>query len=271
MYRNLNILEEKEFEFFRIPFKSGRQTLSNLKKGLYFGMFLQAFLSLVFYYVLTESSKPLGLYIYIIIISSFIISVLLIALSIIFAFPVVYQKRQALQYLVVSLVLFNVFGLSMYSIAIYLMYLEIDETSTTFSIFLFVSIIIYIVFATTVLFRIVRSLMKGDYRESSLKHNHEKALKADKKRLRFNEYLIALIGAVFVIQFVLNNILITEVRIILLILLMFLLSYIGIYMFAHSLITYYCKKRFASFNFDEDGNLYPLGSGDRVRNKEELA
>lgn len=48
---------------------------------------------------------------------------------------------------------------------------------------------------------------------------------------------------------------------------MFLLPYVGLYSFSHALTQYYCKKRFDRFNFDEDGNLHPFGSGDKVKDQ----
>lgn len=266
MFKKFNTLFEEDFAFFRIPFKSRRQTLTNLKKGLYFGIFLQTFLSFIHFFIWQDPVNDFGLLLNILLVISFSISIILIIMSIIFTLPSVYQQKQHTQYLVVSLMLLNVFGLSMYTIGLYLLQMNVDITENAFRIFVIVSIFLYAVFMIFVFMRLTRSLMKGEFREDTGKYDHERALKQDKKRTsKFLEFTVVLIGIIFIVQFMLNNFVTMDVRMMILTIIMLLLPYLMLYMFGHSLITYYCKKRFASFNFDDEENLNPSGSGDKLK------
>ena len=265
--KKMDLLEEDDFEMFRIPFISGRQTPRNLIYGLILGVAVQTLLGFVAFGVV-KNITDINVMEKLISWCYLVFTIIIIFLSILCMFI----KNQSKQYLVVSLMLLNVTGISLYVVAIYLLKLEIGISSRTFITFIGINLILFISFFIIMLIRLNQSLQKGYFRKDSKKYKYEEKFKNDKKALKNVPQIgIALVGAIFIIRFLFSQYLSMDIETLIMTFLFLMMPYISLYMFAHSLVTYYCKKRFASFNFDEDGNLYPLGSGDKVRDKEKLA
>ncbi len=268
LFKDLDKLGERDFAFFRIPFESGRQTLPNIRRGLILGVFMQALFGGLFVYAAANPAVYPANEKTIIISLSFLITAILILLSLIFYFPGMYQKKQHIQYLISSLSLYNISGISLYFISLLLLKTESEIVLNQFIMLSCITLFLLILFFITIIFRIIKSLKKGNYKRESDKFNYRKRLKDDREKLsRIPELMICTVAILFIVQAVINQISYINTSILVIILLCILLPYISVYMFAHSLITYYCKKRFASFNFDEEGNLQPSGSRDRVKDK----
>jgi len=272
LFKKLDLLPEDDFAYFRTSFESGRQVPNNLKKGLYFGILIHLILIYFSGYSLYDPPESLDSVMKVFFITTTIITFALIIISFIYTIPAVYQKKQHVQYLVGNLSILNIGGIFMYSIAFYLIKTETNITEKYLLTLICLGTFLLLIFLMSILIRLYRHLLAGDYRSDSETNNYKKALEKEKKTLsRLPESIIALTGLILITQSLLQNYVNMNTETIVMIVIFLLIPYVTVYSFSHALITYYCKKRFASFNFDEDGNLYPLGSGDRVRDKEELA
>ena len=268
LLKKLDKLEEEDFVIFRIPFETGRQSLSNIKRGLLLGVFVQFLFGGVFIYVVADPEVYPNEIKTILIGLSYLITTCLIIISIIFTLPNMYKKRQHIQYLIFSLMLLNVSGLSLYLMSMLFLNRGAIMDHSTYIILICITFLLLFLFFVLITLRLISSLEKGFYRRESRKFDYEDKYKEDTKRLtKLPEVTVGIVGLIIIMNslFKYSNL---AIELLIATILCFLLPYISVYMFAHSLITYYCKKRFTSFNFDEDGNLYPLGSGDRVRDKE---
>lgn len=129
LFKKLDMLTEGDFELFRIPFESGRQTLTNIRKGLIFGVFMQTLFGGLFVYAATDPVVYPGIEKTIFITISFIITTIIILLSVIYAIPTYYKKYQHIQYLAGSLMLLNVSGISLYFISMLIIKREAKITN----------------------------------------------------------------------------------------------------------------------------------------------
>ena len=195
-------------------------------------------------------------------------AITLIVFSLIYSVSKVYGKRQHIQYILANLNLLSILGILSFNLALLILKTETDTSENTLLIIMITGLFFLLFFLLTVIVRLYRSLLRGAFRKDSDTHGYEKALEKDKEIVsKLPESVVGLIGLILFVQYLFTN-LTSGIENIIIMTAMFLLPYVGLYSFSHTLITYYCKKRFTSFNFDEDGNLYPLGSGDRVRGKE---
>ena len=262
------MLEEEDFAIFRTSFESGRQTPETIRKGIVLAIIMQIVMGVGIFAAADPTVSP-EFHKATLLIVQYTCTLCLFIYSIIYAIPKIYMKKQHIQFLVASLSLLNFIGIFPFYGLLFILVRLVEITEKSFfslAIFILVSGIIFYI---AIIFRLQRSIHAGHYRKDSTKHNYSEVLKRDRAIFsRLPELIIIGIGLVFIIRFILTNMFTVDTEMMILFFMLFALFYMGIFMFAYSIIVVYCKKRFASFNFDENGNLYPLGSGDRVRDKE---
>ncbi|KAA0955565.1 hypothetical protein FQ087_13230 [Sporosarcina sp. ANT_H38] len=247
-------LTVEDFEVLRGPLESGRQSPSALAGALVLSIFLQALLFALEYFMAGNATaypyKDEILKVH------FWITAGLMVLSLIYAIPAVYKRSGKIQYLVTILVAQNLFSVSLFISALFLIALEGEGMSFTpesllnFTyILLLIGLLVFI--ATSVRFYIL--LRNGHYRKGS---------KKDELRGRFEtkSYIPAAvlggIGLVFVIQYIARTSVNTDINGMVVIVLGVLLFFVMLFILPEQLVILYCKFRFKSFNFNERGRLY---------------
>jgi len=253
---NLILLKKLTIEdvaVLREPLVSGRQSPNALAGALVLSIFLQALLFALEYFMVGNATaypyKDEILKVH------FWITAGLMVLSLIYAIPAVYKRSGKIQYLVSILVSQNVFSVSFFIIALFLIALEgegmsfIPQSLLNFTyILLLLGLLVFI--ATSVRFYIL--LRNGHYRKGS---------KKDKLRGRFEtkSYIPAAVlggmGLVFVIQYIARTSAIIDVDIMIVIVIGILLFFVMLFVLPEQLVILYCKYRFKSFNFDKRGYL----------------
>ncbi len=247
-------LLEKDFEVLRGPFESGRQGPGALAGTLFLCIFLQLLLFSLEYFMVGNATiypykdQILTVHLW--------ITVALIVLSLIYAFPAVYKRSGKIQYLISILVSHNLFSISFLICALFLIGNDGGKGTNMSSESLLN--LTYIVLSTGLLIFIVTCirfyilLRKGDYRKGS---------KKDKIRGHFeaNSLLpmasILGIGLVFVIQYIVRNSAIDDLNIMIFIVIGIALFFVMLFILPEQLVILYCKYRFKSFNFNECGYL----------------
>ncbi|MBO0589713.1 hypothetical protein [Sporosarcina sp. E16_8] len=246
-------LTVKDFEVLRGPLESGRQSPPALAGALILSVFLQALLFALEYFMVGNATvypykdEILKVHLW--------ITAGIMVLSLIYAIPAVYKRSGKIQYLLSILVSQNLFSVSFFICALFLIALEGEDMSFTSEsllnftyILLLLGLLIFI--ATFVRFAIL--LRNGHYRKGS---------KKDVLRGRFEtkSYIPAAvfcgIGLVFVIQYIARTSVIIDVDIMIAIVIGILLFFVMLFILPEQLVILYCKFRFKSFNFDKRGYM----------------
>jgi len=167
-------LKEEDFGVLRGPFESGRQTPGNLGFTLIISIFLQALLYALEYFMAADATifpyKDNILQIH------FWLTVVLIILSIIYAFPAIYKKNGKMQYLVTIIVTQNMSSIPFIIMALFLIGKDGEGMIVTASSLLnFTFAILFLGFlvftATSIRFYLL--LKKGFYRKGRKKEKYE--------------------------------------------------------------------------------------------------
>ena len=190
----------------------------------------------------------------------FTLSIVIIILSIIYSFPAFHKKHEAIQYLVTTLVTMNT-GICFFLCSIFLIWdnrlLEKDLPVIKTSIIAAVIIGVLVFVVTWIRFMIL--LKKGEYRPGSKKESVRGRIESMSlviPAIIIGTGLSMFLQAVFRTMTIDGN----ELFIILV---GPLLLYLFLFVLPEQIVIIYCKKRFKSFTFDEKGNLYPIGSGEK--------
>jgi|SRR5690625_480996 len=251
-------LSEEDFAVLRGSLESGRQSPNALGGILILSIFLQGLMFVLTYFVAADSTfYPNQTIIFIL---HLVITIIFILLAIIFAIPSVYMKYQKTQYFLSILISQNLFGVYFYIAALFLIGSEflvehqnIESLMTLTYVTLIIGVLIFIV----TFIRFYKLLQKGEYSKGS---------KKDSLRGRFEtkSYLpIAIIGGlgiVYVIQHIARNTYSIDINAMTIIIIGPLLFYTMLFVLPEQLVILYCKRRFESFNYDQHGNLKPLGT-----------
>ncbi len=259
-------LEEEDFALFRTSFESGRQTPDNLRNVLLVGIIGQLLFGLGIFAAADPTMHP-EYNKSILLTIQYVFTFILIILSIIYAIPTIYYKKQQGQLIVGSLMLLNFISIFPYFAALFMLVRSVNLTERAFITLAVGVLLLGIAFLVAIIIRLQRSLERGEYRKDSTIHQHEKVLERDRSTLsKLPEFIIAAIGLVFILRFLFDGFLTGYIENMIFVILFFAVFFMGMYLFAYSIISIYCKKRFSSFNFDKDGKLQPWGSGDRTKN-----
>lgn len=260
MFSILNRLQEKEFVALRIPFKSGRQSPKSMGGMLLFGVLLQLCLFTLVYLVAADRTGfPFKTEIFIV---HLILTVITIFLSIIFSIPKVYRKHEAMQYMVVLLVTLNIFGIPMYLSALFLAWPDriLPQHEPAIMRSVWISLVAGLLVFIVTWIRFLRLLKNGEYREGSERDAIRGKWEA--KSLLVPAVIVGT-SLSLILQSVFKSMGSFDGNIMMIIVVGLLVFYTILFVLPEQMMLVYCKRRFKSFNFDKDGNVLPLGSGER--------
>ncbi len=257
LLKQLSKLDEEDFAVLRGPFESGRQSPKSLGGVLVLSIFLQGLLFLLTYFIVAD--RTVYPYKEMFFILHLGITVILILFSIVYSIPAIYMKQQKVQYFISILVSQNLFGLFFLVCSLFLIGSDLVIIRTDYSLLIITLLIIafgiLIFLATFIRFYIL--LRKGAYRIGSQK---------GKLRSRFEtkSYLPAVIvgstGMVIIIRYIVNTFQLADVEALGMTILCISIFYTMLFVLPEQLVILYCKTRFDSFNFDQEGNLKPFSS-----------
>lgn len=262
----MNMLKESDFAIFRTSFESGRQTPIALRKSIIIAILMQLVMGVVIFAAADPTMRPEYHKVTLLIIQ-YTFTLLLIIYALVYLFPSANFKKQHNQLLAGSLLLLNFIGIFPFYAGMFLLVRNTEVSESSFYSLAAVIVVSGILLYAATTYRLRKSIEAGNYRKDSEKFNYEDVVKKDSKILsRLLEFIIAGVGIVFIISYLMST-MPDDLEDIILVLFCFLLFYLGIFLFAYSTISVYCKRRFNSFHFDEEGQLYPFGSGDKVVDK----
>lgn len=263
----MNEFKEEDFGLFRSSFESGRQSPRNIAKLTWLMIFPQFLLCLVLYVASNDSSRFITLK-QGIMNGIFLFTLVLIVLLVIYSVPYLYKKQEHIQFRIFSLGYFNNIVIIPYFSS---MFFLVRENNTPDYIYFIVAILL-ILFGLGMFYMSLHltftSISNGYFARESIENNYNSAVKKEKN---FKSKLPGLVfgGAGLLLVFGSSPPFVdTYDREALFLAVILLLAYfLGIHIVTMNLIAIYCKERFRSFNFSEEGHLYPWGSGDRLENK----
>ena len=242
---------EEDFEVLRGPLESGRQSPASLSPMLIISVFLQPLMLMLTYVVAADASifpyKEIMFVIHLIII-----------LSIIFAIPSVYKKYQITQYLVTIFMSQNLLGIFVYLMALFFIGKERNISEESLLTFTFISLLVGLLIFITTCIRFYILLKRGKYRKGT-KRDVMRSKTEFKVKSHLPMIMIASIGLVFFIQYLVNIIGWNDIETIMLILLGISIYFVMLFVLPEQLVILYCKYRFESFNFNKNGELKPMG------------
>ncbi|MFC4618225.1 hypothetical protein ACFO4N_05720 [Camelliibacillus cellulosilyticus] len=259
----LNKLSEEDFAVLRGPFESGRQSPNMLSKVLLLTAVLQWILFVGVYIPLAYDSifpyKRTIFYIHL------AFAILLTLLSIIYAIRKIYIKSQRIQYIILIIMSQNLGGILLFIGSLFILGSKVKKDSINMLIILTYALLAIglLIFVLTCI-RFYKLLKKGEYRKGSKKDFWR--LKLEKGSL--TPLMIGLgIFLVSIVNFLIRTDVFDhtdDIMEIVFVFIGFLLFYTMLFFLPEQLVILYCKWRFESFNYDEEGQLKPMGSGDRL-------
>lgn len=249
-------LKVEDFEVLRIPLESGRQGPAQLAVALILGaIFMPLIYALEYYVASYDSIFP---YKQEILNVHFWFTIILAALSIVYAIPFIYRRSQKFQYLLSILVSQNLFTFPLFICALFFIGRDGEGMKATpesllkFTyVLLFIGLLVFVV--TFIRFYIL--LRKGQYRKGSRKE--QLRTKFEKKSLLSTAIFVG-IGLVLVLQFIIRKSAINDFNMYGVVLIGITLFYVMLFILPEQLIILYCKMRFKSFNYNERGYLNGL-------------
>lgn len=192
------------------------------------------------------------------------------ALSLIYGIPHVNRVSQKMQYVIVMNTLLLI-GISFYMVPLYVVADEVlfgynallyDVTAETFIRFIQLSLLLGFFIMIVGFIRFNYLLKHGKFRKGShldLKRQTTEESPTDYIRA----ILIIVVGIVVIAQAIMRYLKVDDPSRILVASFGILAFYFVLYKLPDQLCILYCKWRFKSFNFDKEGNIYPIGTGDR--------
>ena len=257
IYRQLNKLEERDFAVLRGPLESGRQSPKTIGGILILSVFLQALLFSLTYLVAADNTKfpykDILFYIHL------VGTTILIIFSVLYSIPSLYKKGQKIQYFISILVSQNLFGMMLFISSLFLIgsdrLFTIEQSELIQITLVMIGLGILTFFITFI--RFYKLLSKGEYRLGSKKAQLRTRFEA-KSLIPFA--VISGTGISLLLQYIFKNMIIIDGNVMMLILLGPLVFYTMLFVLPEQLVILYCKSRFDSFNFDQEGNLKPFSS-----------
>ena len=251
----LNSYKEKNFAALRGPLESGRQSPSNLAFILLIGFFMQPLFFFLANYVLGDETN--FTYAFEVKIAHMVLTIILMILCIIFAFPQVYVKYERAQYLLVILVSQNLGGAFGYIGSIYSFERVYNAESATLNrlaaITLMVGVFVFII--TSIRFN--KLLKEGKYRRGGEKDQLRRGFEG---KSFISLAIVAGLGIFYMIQAVMAaGTYLIDWDMVLGAILGQLIFHTMLFVLPEQLVILYCKYRFKSFNYKKNGKLYPFG------------
>ncbi|MFB1051949.1 hypothetical protein [Paraliobacillus sp. JSM ZJ581] len=248
----LNKIPEENFLVLRRNFESELQKPSQLGRIFFVIIFSQAILMALEFFIKSYSIYP---NIDSLVTGHLIVSIILGLFCIIYAIPAMYMKSQRMQYFIFILAGQNLFTVSMYLLTLIIISAEFETDSETLlnftSIMLTISIILVILKVIIVLFQ----LRKGSYKKGSKKDRLRGRLESNSL---FSIIFSLGIGATFIVQYFIRNFEFNGIDILIIATIFTLSSLFVLSLLPEQAITLYCKIRFDSFNYEQNGRLKPV-------------
>ncbi|WP_153463060.1 hypothetical protein [Sediminibacillus terrae] len=247
-----NTLREVDFAGLRGPFKSGRQSPTTLGAVLLFAVCLQALLLYLEYFVGQYSIYPnkeliLKVHLWACCIIAFF--------SVIYSIPLVFYRSQKIQYLLSIIVSQNLFGVSAYILGIMVLGTETENSQASLITFTFITFVIGVLVFSITNIRLLLLLIGGKYKIGFTKYNQ-------RNKLENNSFtsliLISGVGILFILQYLVRNIDWADIETIFMVTLAVVLFYAMLFVLPEQLVILYCKYRFDSFNYEQNGRLKPI-------------
>lgn len=246
----LKKLSEEDFVVLRGPLESGRQSPNSLASILLLGIFLQALIFYLTYFVAAKYT----VYPNVDSIQTFHfwLTAAFILLSILFGIPAVFKKSQKFQYFL-SIIVSQNLSILFYFAALFMLGEEEGISGEQLYTFTWITLLIAALLFVATLLRFLVLLNKGHYK---------KGTRADELRSKFETTsyipiaIIGGIGLVFLIQYVMKMGTSDLFDTFMFVFLPLAIFYAMIFVLPEQLVMLYCKFRFKSFNFDERGILY---------------
>ncbi|GAE32069.1 hypothetical protein [Halalkalibacter hemicellulosilyticus] len=255
-------LTEKDFLVLRGPFESGRQSPVSLGSAMILAIFGQALLVFLSFFIGNYSVLP---FTDTLVAIHFWITVVIVALTIVYSFPYFYKNHQKSQYLLSVFTAQNLFTLSPYILILLTMGAKLPEDYILEHIVIFiyitagVGVILFI--ATCIRFYIL--LMKGAYRKGS---SRDRLRGKFEGKINMASIGAGSIGVVASVQYLMRNVDFMDYEVLFIIAIFLLIFYTMIFILPEQLVILYCKYRFKSFNFRPSGKyltLIPLQETDK--------
>lgn len=278
MWRKLNGLGEEKFVGLRGPLESGRQSPNGI--GGIFPL-LVIFLPvevLMCYWLIVDGwdSSISNIFFF----SFMVFCFLFFILSIIFSFKKVFMKYQKVQYALSAIAMQQV--IIFFTAFSFFMLAEdniwnasghdVEAAYNKYVLFLLFTIVIGIGIIIYSLYLYYKKIEEGEYEEGAylteLREDAEEGDGSATENMLKVMYTFWGINAVVFGLIILFTFKESDLETIGIVTLCITLAYTMFYILAEQLILLYCKWRFKSFNFDEEEELYPLGSGDKVADQE---
>ncbi|WP_416151673.1 hypothetical protein ACM26V_12150 [Salipaludibacillus sp. HK11] len=252
----LNKIPEENFLALRGPLESKRQGPHSLAGIFLLVILIQALLLGLEHYIKEYSNYPFKEEVFYL---HFWFSCITIVLYIIYMIPGIYMKSQKIQYLLSIIASQNIFGISFYILSLIIIGTSIISNPDRLAYFTYLTIsgAILIFIATSV--RLYILLKKGYYRKGSEK---------DKLRNKFEKKSLIPVATVtgvlvvFMMQFLMKNVDMQDFDVIIFSTIFVLLFYTMIFILPEQLVILYCKFRFDSFNYEQNGDLKPVRDED---------
>lgn len=243
-------LSVEDFYVLRKPLETGRQSPASLAGALLLGSGMQLLVWFLTYnvagrytyYPNIEEIRNIHL----------IVTIILIAFSILFSIPIVYKKGERIQYLVSILTTQN-FGASFFLMALFLLGEKEGINENTLISFTIISMFFGALILVSTFIRYILLLYRGHYKRDSA---------SDKRRGNFEKgihlpiIVTGSIALIYIIQQAVKVFGFADIETLSIMVLFSSISYAIIYVLPEQLIILYCKYRFKSFTFNERGYLY---------------
>lgn len=251
----LKKLTEEDFFILREPFASGRQSPRSLALAFMLSLFI---LPLMFFFthimMADETIYPKVDALYTINLWS---TGILMLLALVFAIERVYMKMQKIQYFVSIVISQNVFGVSWYLSTLYSVGRGGNVTEKSLIIFTMITLLFALLIFVFTFIRFYKLLLDGQYRKGSKKDKQRSDLEASlgsfvPKVIGASTALVMLViplWQIFDIEGLSESFFIAVYL---------LLFFVMIFVLPEQLVLLYCKFRFESFNYNEEGNLNEL-------------
>ncbi|WP_062050951.1 hypothetical protein [Bacillus sp. JCM 19034] len=247
-------LSEKDFLVLRGPFESGRQAPVSLGGAMIIGAFCQALMVFLSYYIGEDSILPftdklVSIHLW--------VTLIIVALTILYSFPYFFRKYQKSQYLLSILMTHNLITYSWYILSLLIIGATLPEDFNARNVMMYIYItlgiggILFIV--TCIRFYVL--LMKGKYRKGS---SRDKLRGKFEGKINMTSIGAGSIGVAVSVQYLMRNFDFMGYGDLFIVAIGLLLFYTMIFILPEQLVILYCKYRFKSFNFRPNGQYLTL-------------
>ncbi|WP_096186926.1 hypothetical protein [Evansella halocellulosilytica] len=250
-------LSEKDFLVLRGPFESGRQAPVSLGGAMIIGIFGQAlmvFLSLFIgnYSILPFTDKLVAIHLW--------ITIIIVALTILYSFPYFYKNHQKSQYLLSIFMTHNLLTYSWYILPLLTVGAKLPEDYVLENVikYIYITLAVGVILFIVTCIRFYILLLKGKYRKGA---SRDKLRGKFEGKINMASIGAGSIGVAVSVQYFMRNIDLMDNEVLFIVGIGLFIFYMMIFVLPEQLVILYCKYRFKSFNFKPTGKhltLIPL-------------